>query len=70
MSDYCARCPFDPKKRLGDDACPYTAGYWAFLARAEPVLRHNPRMRNALGGLGRLADLDDVVQQERERTGP
>ncbi|GAB2985185.1 cryptochrome/photolyase family protein [Frigoribacterium salinisoli] len=70
MSDYCARCPFDPTKRLGDDACPYTAGYWAFLARTEPVLRHNPRMRNALGGLARLGDLDDVVQQEHERPGP
>ena len=70
MSDHCARCPFDPTTRLGDDACPYTAGYWAFLARTEPLLRHNPRMRNALAGLGRLADLEDVVEQERERTSP
>ena len=33
MSDYCGGCRYDPKKRLGPDACPYTAGYWAFLDR-------------------------------------
>jgi deoxyribodipyrimidine photolyase-related protein len=26
MSDYCGGCPYDPKRRTGDDACPYTAG--------------------------------------------
>jgi len=29
MSDHCGDCAFDPRKRLGDDACPFTAGYWA-----------------------------------------
>ena len=28
MSDHCGDCRFDPKKRLGEDACPFTAGYW------------------------------------------
>jgi deoxyribodipyrimidine photolyase-related protein len=67
MTDYCGGCRFDPKKRLGDDACPYTAGYWAFLDRAEPVLRGNQRMAQPLAGLRRLADREQVVQQERER---
>jgi deoxyribodipyrimidine photolyase-related protein len=67
MTDYCGGCRFDPKKRLGDDACPYTAGYWAFLDRAEPVLRGNRRMAQPLAGLRRLSDREQVVQQERER---
>ena len=33
MSDYCGDCRYDPKVRVGEDACPFTAGYWAFLDR-------------------------------------
>jgi len=29
MSDHCGGCVFDPKKRVGETACPFTAGYWA-----------------------------------------
>jgi deoxyribodipyrimidine photolyase-related protein len=25
-TDYCGGCRFDPKTRVGDDACPFTAG--------------------------------------------
>ncbi|SDW78246.1 deoxyribodipyrimidine photolyase-related protein [Amycolatopsis xylanica] len=67
MSDHCGGCFYNPKKRLGADACPFTAGYWAFLNRNEPRLRHNPRMRHPLDGLARLADLPAVVSQEAGR---
>jgi deoxyribodipyrimidine photolyase-related protein len=67
MSDYCGGCRYDPRKRLGDDACPYTAGYWAFLDRTQPVLTGNRRMRQPLLGLERLADRAAVVEQERQR---
>jgi deoxyribodipyrimidine photolyase-related protein len=69
MTDYCGGCRFNPKVRLGPDACPYTAGYWAFLDRAEPALRGNHRMAQPLAGLRGLADREAVVQQERERDG-
>ena len=67
MSDFCGGCRFDPKVRLGEDACPFTAGYWAFLDRVEPRIRHNQRMAQPLAGLRRLADRDAVVDQERRR---
>ncbi len=67
MSDYCGGCRYDPRKRLGDDACPYTAGYWAFLHRTRERLAGNHRMRRPLQGLDRLADLPAVVEQERLR---
>jgi deoxyribodipyrimidine photolyase-related protein len=67
MSDYCSGCRFDPKVRLGEDACPFTAGYWAFLARNRERLAGNPRMRRPLLGLDRLADLEQVVEQEAQR---
>ncbi|MBN6037950.1 cryptochrome/photolyase family protein [Amycolatopsis sp. 195334CR] len=67
MSDHCGRCEFDPKVRVGADACPFTAGYWAFLDRNADRLRDNHRMRQPLNGLSRLSDLDALVEQERER---
>ncbi|RJK97831.1 cryptochrome/photolyase family protein [Vallicoccus soli] len=67
MSDYCGGCAYRPSVRRGDDACPYTAGYWWFLHRNRERLAGNPRMRQPLNGMDRLADLEDVVAQERER---
>jgi deoxyribodipyrimidine photolyase-related protein len=67
MSDYCGGCRFNPKVRLGENACPVTAGYWAFLDRTEPVLRGNHRMAQPLAGLRALSDRAAVVDQERRR---
>lgn len=67
MSNYCSGCPFDPKKRVGEDACPFTAGYWNFMSKNEEKFRGNFRMSNALSGLRKLKDLDDVVRQESTR---
>jgi len=67
MSDYCGGCRYDPKVRVGADACPYTAGYWAFLERNRELLAANPRVARTLGGLDRLADLVELREQERRR---
>ncbi|WP_370308220.1 cryptochrome/photolyase family protein [Sphingobium abikonense] len=44
MSNYCGSCRYDVKKRVGDDACPFNALYWDFIARNERTLSRNPRM--------------------------
>ncbi|MEU5771337.1 cryptochrome/photolyase family protein [Streptomyces asoensis] len=67
MSDFCRPCAYRPTVRTGEDACPYTAGYWAFLHRHRSRLEHNPRMSQAVRGLDRLADLDELLAQERLR---
>jgi len=67
MSDYCGGCRYDPRVRVGTHACPFTAGYWAFLERTAKLLRGNPRMAQALRGLGRLDDLPEVIAQEKQR---
>jgi deoxyribodipyrimidine photolyase-related protein len=67
MSDYCAGCRYNPKKRVGDDACPFTAGYWSFLDRNAELLKGNHRMAQPLSGLARLTDRAAVVEQERLR---
>lgn len=67
MTDHCGGCPFDPKVRLGPRACPFTAGYWAFLHRHADRFAGNHRMGQALAGLRRLDDLGAVVDQEARR---
>lgn len=67
MSDSCAGCHYRPGTRLGERACPFTAGYWAFLARNAEALGGNHRMGRPLAGMARLGDLGAVVQQELAR---
>ncbi|MFE9097410.1 cryptochrome/photolyase family protein [Streptomyces sp. NPDC007264] len=67
MSDLCGGCAYRPGDRVGPRACPFTAGYWAFLDRHRAVLAGNPRMARAVRGLDRLPDLDEVRTQERRR---
>ena len=54
MSNYCEGCRFDPAKRTGEDACPFTTLYWDFLARHRARLARNPRMVMQVKNLERL----------------
>lgn len=44
MSDYCAGCRHDVKRRTGPDACPFNYLYWDFVARNADMLSRNPRL--------------------------
>lgn len=67
MSDgYCDGCRFDPKRRVGDDACPFTTLYWDALDRHRSRLGDNHRLRNPYATLDRLTDLDEVRGRARE----
>lgn len=67
MTNYCSGCRFSPTVRLGGSACPFTAGYWAFLDANAEKLAGNFRMAKPLAGRHRLADLAQVVDQEAHR---
>jgi deoxyribodipyrimidine photolyase-related protein len=54
MSDYCNGCRYNPKQRVGPDACPFNTLYWNFLIQHETTLRANPRLGPAVLGLARL----------------
>ena len=55
MSDYCGGCRYDVKRRTGEDACPFNALYWDFMARNEPRLAANRRIGFAYTTLARMA---------------
>jgi deoxyribodipyrimidine photolyase-related protein len=66
MSDSCAGCRFDPRARVGDEACPFTTLYWDFLDRNRALLATNHRMARQLAALGRLAEVPPIRERARE----
>ncbi|MEQ8858979.1 MAG: cryptochrome/photolyase family protein [Pseudomonadales bacterium] len=65
MSDYCSGCRFDPAKRSGANACPFTSLYWDFLARHRPRLNGNFRLARQYATLDKLKDLDATRARAR-----
>jgi deoxyribodipyrimidine photolyase-related protein len=53
MSNHCSNCRYDPKKAVGEDACPFTTLYWDFLARHKNRFGKNQRMTFAYANLSR-----------------
>jgi deoxyribodipyrimidine photolyase-related protein len=69
MSNYCRSCRFDPGRRTGSAACPFTTFYWDFLIRNRRRFRGNRRMSMIMQHVDRLADDERaaVSAQARER---
>ena len=65
MGGPCARCPFDPKQRAGEGACPFTTLYWDFLMRHEARLAKNQRMALQVRNLARLSVEERAAIAER-----
>lgn len=60
MTDHCRACPYDPRVRVGETACPFTTLYWDFMAEHRDRLAESGRMARPLANLDRLGDLDEV----------
>ncbi len=54
MSDYCGKCAYDPKVKLGDDACPFNFLYWNFLIENRERLENNQRLAMPYRNLDRM----------------
>jgi deoxyribodipyrimidine photolyase-related protein len=68
MSNYCSGCRYDVKKRVGENACPFNALYWDFLARNEPRLRRNRRLWQAYASWDRFEPATQAaIRQQAER---
>ena len=67
MGGPCDRCAFDPTKRTGERACPFTTLYWDFLMRHEARLLGNPRMALQVRNLARLSAEERTAVAERAK---
>jgi deoxyribodipyrimidine photolyase-related protein len=68
MSDYCKRCSYDPKKTVGDDACPFNALYWDFLDRNAARFVKNHRMTMVMRNWARKDDTTREAIRDRAAT--
>lgn len=60
MSDHCKGCAYDRKKRVGEDACPFTVLYWDFFLRHDEKFVKNPRVARQVRGAQQLSDRDEL----------
>jgi deoxyribodipyrimidine photolyase-related protein len=67
MSNHCAGCRYDPKRALGDEACPFTTLYWDFLARHRERFAKNRRMGFQIGNLDRKEPEELEAVRKRAR---
>ena len=44
MSNYCSKCSYNYKEKVGPDACPFNSLYWNFFDRHQDKLSKNPRL--------------------------
>lgn len=66
MSDYCKGCAYDRKKRVGDDACPFTTLYWDFLLRHTDRFAKNPRIVTQVRAAAKLKDVEELQVRAQE----
>jgi deoxyribodipyrimidine photolyase-related protein len=66
MGQYCKGCKYDPKIRVGENACPFTLLYWNYLDQHEDQFKKNHRMFQQVNGLKRLKDLPEVRVQAKQ----
>jgi deoxyribodipyrimidine photolyase-related protein len=63
MGDACGGCQYDPKRALGDGACPMTALYWSFIDRHQQRFARDPRMAMPVRSLlGKSAEERDALR--------
>lgn len=68
MSDYCKPCAYNPKRRTGEDACPFNLMYWDFLARHYDKLKQNHRMFQIMANLERISSEElELIRQQAEQ---
>ena len=65
MGRHCGGCRYDPARRTGDTACPYTTLYWDFLMRHGATLLANRRMAPQVQNAARLGDDEKAAIRAR-----
>jgi deoxyribodipyrimidine photolyase-related protein len=66
MSDFCPHCRYDPRERMGPDACPFTTLYWHFFARHRERFAYHPRVRTTVAALDRLRDREALEARAKQ----
>ncbi len=63
MSNYCDHCYYNPKKKTGEDACPFNSLFWHFMHRNRDKLKHNYRMGMMYKTWDKMKDREQILAQ-------
>ena len=65
MSNYCKKCPYNPDKSIGEDACPFTTLYWSYLIKNQDILKNNKRMTFQINNMARKStdEVKSILKQ-------
>jgi len=63
MSDYCKSCRFDPKQKVGEDACPFNSLYWHFYHRNREMLGNNNRIGMMYAVWDKMQNKEEILAQ-------
>lgn len=58
MSNYCLKCSYNVKEKIGDNACPFNSLYWNFLDEKKDYFKGNQRMAMMLNLLKKMKPED------------
>jgi len=68
MSNFCQHCQYDPDLTIGENACPFNALYWDFIARNAFKLSKNQRLNYVYANWNKMAeDKQIAIQQQAEK---
>ncbi|MDC6351784.1 cryptochrome/photolyase family protein [Zeaxanthinibacter sp. PT1] len=67
MGNYCSECTYSHTKKTGENACPFNALYWNFLAEKKSYFQDNRRMSLMLSLLDKMEPDELKSIQERAR---
>lgn len=68
MSNYCAKCEYNPRERTGKSACPFNALYWHFFIQHQSMLAHNPRLSMVFHQIKKFSpqEHEEIVQRAQQ----
>jgi len=67
MSNFCQHCQYDPDLTIGENACPFNALYWDFIARNELKLSKNQRLNYVYANWNKMTtDKQNAIQKQAE----
>lgn len=68
MSNFCKGCKYDPNEVIGENACPFNALYWNFLATHQKKLRSNQRLTYTYATWDKMnpEKKEKILQQAKE----
>jgi deoxyribodipyrimidine photolyase-related protein len=68
MSNFCEYCQYNPALNIGEEACPFNALYWDFIARNELKLSKNQRLHFAYANWNKMAkDKQNAIRNQAEK---